>query len=79
MEPRIEDQLAELQQIRARFGCTFEQLGQQYEANAADLKADEAKARASGKKYRGWTAEQYAEKHALYTMRAKGCALLALA
>lgn len=50
------------------FGCTPEQARAQYAANAKQLRAGEAKARAlpAGKKFRGYTAEQWAERAAKF-------------
>lgn len=55
------------------FGCTEEQARAQYSANAKQLRQCEEKARAlpSGKKYRGGTAEHWAEQAAKFEEIAK--------
>lgn len=49
-------------QVAALFGCTIEQARAQMTANAAGLRKMEAKARATGKKHSGFTADQLAER-----------------
>lgn len=58
-------------QIAAAFGCTIEQARAQLRVNAQGLRKLEAKARASGGKYRGWTTEQYAERAAAFEAAAQ--------
>lgn len=50
------------------FGCTPEQARAQYAANAKQLRAGEAKARAlpNGRKFRGATADEWAERAAKF-------------
>ena len=57
-------------EIAARFGCTVEQAREQLLANAKQMAAMAAKARAAGKKLRGYTAEQLEANAAAFTAAA---------
>lgn len=59
-----------LQSIAARFGCTVQQVRDQYTANAAQLRSMERKARERGRKVNGYTADQLATHAADFEARA---------
>lgn len=58
-------------QIAAIFGCTEDQARAQLEANAKQLREMEGRAAATGRKYRGYTADQLAKQAAAFEAAAK--------
>lgn len=56
------DALLTPEQIASRLGCTVAQLKTQYAKNAADLRAMQTQAEAAGKKVRGFSASELADK-----------------
>jgi hypothetical protein len=60
------------EELARRLGCTVEQYRKVAAANAAEARKFEAKARATGKKVRGYTADQWAHTAEIGERRARG-------